>query len=239
MTRGVSKFIAEEDILAVADWNFAAVDQASIRFAAKLKAQSDAESRLKTDGEQAKLDAIGQAAHSKGYEEGFAQGHAQATLDGNRKIADYIDNEGREAAMRFAKLFTSAQSQIAEAEQTIAAGVLKLACEIARQVIRVELSFKVDAVQIVVRECVGSLLAGSKTAAVRLNPQDLDGMAEYLRKEFPDFSITLIPDSEILRGGCLAEAAGAVMDATVQSRWQKVNASLGLDTAWESARDDN
>ena len=41
MIRTNSKFIADEDIIAVSEWNFGAVDQASIRFAAKLKAQAE------------------------------------------------------------------------------------------------------------------------------------------------------------------------------------------------------
>lgn len=237
MSRAHNRFIAEEDIVEVADWSFGAVDHASIRFAEKLKAQADAENRTKLDVEQAKVDAIRQQGYTQGYEKGFAQGHAQATLEGQRQIAEYIRTEGEAAAVRFANLFDSAQRQVQDAEQTIAQGVLELACEIARQVVRHELSTNPDVVQSVIRESLALLLTDGKTALVRMNPLDIEAFAEVLQKEFSHLTLTLVPDASLGRGSCLAEAAGTVVDGTVQRRWQRSVASLGLESAWESDND--
>jgi flagellar assembly protein FliH len=239
MTRSSNKFIAEEDIVAVTDWSFGAVDQASIRFAAKLKAQADAESRLKEDAEQARIEAIRQSGFTKGFEEGFAQGHAQATLEGQRHIADYIRNEGQQAAKQFAELFSSAQRQISDAEQSIAQGVLELACEVARQVVRRELSVNPNAVLPVIRESLGILLSEGKTTVLRMHPLDMEVLAEDLRSEFADSAINLVADAGMSRGGCLAEAAGTVIDGTVQRRWKRAVSGLGLDLAWEAEHDDH
>ncbi len=92
MTRSHNKFIADEDIIAVTGWNFAAVDQASIRFAEKPKAQADAELVIQESAEQTRVDAIRQTGYIKGYEDGFAEGHAQATLESQRQMADYISH---------------------------------------------------------------------------------------------------------------------------------------------------
>lgn len=237
MTRSHNKFIADEDIIAVTDWNFAAVDQASIRFAEKLKAQADAELVIQESAEQTRVDAIRQTGYIKGYEDGFAQGHAQATLESQRQMADYISHEGQQAAGNFAQLFTSAQKQIADAEQAIATGVLELACEVARQVIRRELSVNPNAVLPVIRESLAVLLADSKTALIRMHPLDLDVLADDLRQEFSSLALNLVPDATLTRGGCLAEVAGTVIDGTVEKRWQRSVASLGLDSAWETDHD--
>ena len=237
MTRSHNKFIADEDIIAVTDWNFSAVDQASIRFAAKLKAQADAEFVVQESAEQARVDAIRQAGYTKGYEDGFAQGHAQAILESQRQMADYISHEGQQAADNFAQLFTSAQKQVADAEQAIAAGVLELACEVARQVVRRELSINPNAVLPVIRESLAVLLADSKTAVIRMHPLDLDVLADDLRQEFSSLALNLVTDATLTRGGCLAEVAGTVIDGTVEKRWQRSVASLGLESAWESDHD--
>lgn len=233
MTRGNNKFIADEDIVDVKDWSFAAVDQASIRFAAKVKAQAELENKAKEDLERARLDAIRQAGHAKGYEEGFAQGHAQATLEGQRQIAQYIRAEGAQAAQNFARLFAAAEQQIADAEQSIAQGVLELACEVARQVVRRELSTNPNAVLPVIRQSLSLLLSDGKTAVIRLNPQDLELLRDVLRQEFSSMDLTLLPDASLSHGSCLAEAASTVVDGTVQNRWHVAVASLGLDSAWE------
>lgn len=232
MTRNHSRFIPGEEVGAVTDWQFGAVDQASIRFAAKLKAQEQAE-------EQAKENVLRQAGFDDGYAQGFAQGHAQAILEGQRQINEYIATQGQEAALQFGQLFESAQFQIAEQEQVMAKGVLELACELARQVLRHELSTNPNALQPVIREALSVLAIDSKAALVRMNPLDQDVLAEVLRTEFAGLSLTLLADNAIARGGCLVEAAGTVVDGTLEKRWQRAVASLGLDSAWEVGNDVN
>ncbi len=237
MTRSSNKFIADEDIIAVTDWSFGAVDQASIRFAAKVKAQAGAETELREAAEKAEVEAIRQSGFTKGFEDGFAQGHAQATIEAQRQMADYIRHEGQHAADHFMQLFTSAQQQISESEQTIAKGVLELACEVARQVIRRELSVNPNAVLPVIRDSLAVLLSDGKAAVIRMSPLDVDILADDIHGEFSNLAITLVADAALTRGGCLVEAAGTVIDGTVERRWQRSVASLGLESNWESERD--
>jgi flagellar assembly protein FliH len=236
MTRTHARFISGPELGTVVDWDFGAVDQGSLRFAAKLKAQAEAE-------EQARSVATRQAGfaegHAKGYAEGYEQGHAQATLEGQRQINEYISTQGESAARTFAQLFESASAQIADAEQTMAQGVLELACELARQVLRHEFSANPNALQPVVREALNALTVDNKAAVVRLNPVDLDVLAEVLPQEFPGLALTLLPDATMTRGGCLVESAGTVVDGTVEKRWLRAVSSLGLESSWElpDARD--
>ena len=228
MSRAHSTFIPGEQLGTVTDWSFGAVDQASLRFQAKHKAQAEAELRSKDE-------AVRQAGHAEGYAEGFAQGHAQATLEGQRQIADYIATQGEAAANNMAQLFASAQEQLHESQQVMAKGVLELACELARQVLRHELASNPNALQPVIREAMGMLTSDCKAAVVRMNPVDIEVFAEVLRQEFSSLSMTLLPDSNVTRGGCIVEAAGTVVDGTVEKRWQRAVASLGLEASWEDA----
>jgi flagellar assembly protein FliH len=232
MTRAQSRFIPGEEIGSVTDWNFAAVDQTSLRFAAKLKAQELAE-------EQAKSEIVRQAGYTEGFSQGFAQGQAKATLEGQRLLAEYISTQGKEAARNMGELFAAVQSQLADSEQDMAKGLLELACELARQVLRHELASNPNALQPVIREALGMLAVDSKAAVVRMHPLDMDVLAEVLRQEFSYLALTLLADGSIKRGGCLVESAGTVVDGTVEKRWMRAVASLGLDPAWEVADDAN
>ncbi len=232
MNRNQARFIPGEEIGSVTDWDFGDVDKSSSRFAAKLAAQALAE-------DQAKEALVRQSSfsegHAQGYAEGYAQGHAQATLEGQRQLNDYIANEGKVAAEAMAGLFANAQAQLAESEQAMAQGVLELACEIARQVLRHEMSSNPNALQPVIREALSVLAIDSKAALVRMNPLDMEVLSEVLRQEFSNLSLTLLPDTTISRGGCLVEAAGTVVDGTVEQRWRKTVATLGLEARWEDA----
>jgi flagellar assembly protein FliH len=230
MSRAHSSFIPAEKVTEASSWDFGAVDQASLKFAAKVKAQAEALDRARDD-------ATRQAGHSEGYAEGYAQGHATATLEGQRQINEYIETQGQDAADHFLGLFRSAQEQIELSQQTLAKGVLELACELARQVLRRELTVNPNALLPVVREALGMLTVDTKMAAVRMNPVDLDVFAEDLQREFTNLQLTLVPDTGVTAGGCLVEAAGTVVDGTVERRWERAVASLGLESTWEGDHD--
>lgn len=226
MSRAHSSFIPSEQIADASNWTFDPVDQAALRFAAKVKAQAEAEDRARDN-----------AAHQAGFEEGYAQGHAHATLEGQRQIQEYIDTQGQDAANHFLSMFRAGQEQIEQSQQAMAKGVLELACELARQVLRRELTVNPNALQPVVREALSLLTVDSKMAAVRMHPLDLDVFAEDLAREFPNLQLNLVPDASVTAGGCLVEAAGTVIDGTVERRWHKAVASLGLESAWEQEND--
>ena len=141
------------------------------------------------------------------------------------------------AARRLAALFASTSLQLQQSEQAIAQGVLELACELARQVLRQELSVNPNVLLPVVREALSLLLTDSKSAVVRMNPLDLEVLEEPLRAEFSSLSLTLLADARVDRGGCLVESAGTVVDATVEKRWIRATATLGLSVPWQESDD--
>jgi flagellar assembly protein FliH len=226
MTRNQSRIIPGEQLGAVAGWEFGAVDQASVRFAAKVKARELAEEQSREN-----------EAHQRGFSDGYAQGHAQATLEGQRLIAEYIETQGQDAARQFGQLFESTQEQIAESQQVMAEGVLELACELARQVLRHELSANPNVLQPVIREALSVLSIDSKAAFVRLNPVDMEVLEAVLKQEFSGLALSLLSDSSVTRGGCLVESAGTVVDGTIEKRWSRAVAKLGLESAWEVSND--
>ncbi len=230
MTRQQSRFIASDDLGAVVGWDFGPVDQASVRFAAKVKAQEEAEDRVHDEQ-------VRQAGFTAGFADGYAQGHAQATLEGQRQISEFIETQGQDAAQQYLQRFESANAQLDASQQVMAQGVLELACALAHQVLRHELSSNPNALQPVIREALSVLATDCKAALVRLNPLDLDVLEDVLRQEFSSLSLSFLADSSISRGGCLVEAAGTVVDGTIEKRWSRAVAKLGLESAWEVVHD--
>jgi flagellar assembly protein FliH len=73
---------------------------------------------------------------------------------------------------------------------------------------------------------------------VRLHPLDLKVLEEVVRTEFSSLSLTLLADPSLTRGGCLIESAGTVVDGTLEKRWMRAVANLGLDSSWEEPADE-
>lgn len=226
--RNESRFIPGEEIGAVEQWNFDAVDTASLLLAAQVKARQKASVQTTRD------DLLKQ----EGYAQGFAQGQAQGALLAQQQIADFIARQGQDAARDFAKLFASAQAQLNAAEEVIAQGALELGCELAHQVLRHELSVNPQALLPVAREAIGSLLAENKSTLVKLNPLDLAAIGETAFAEFSGRSITLLADPTLTRGGCMVESAGTRVNATMESRWTRAIANLGLHSPWDKPNEE-
>ena len=233
------RFIPGEEIGTVERWNFEAVDTASLLLAEQAKEREGIADQARSDEIQIVNEGIRQEGYAEGFAEGFAQGHAKATLEAQRQITDFIARQGQEAAQHFTKIFASAQAQLADTEQVMAHGVLELACELARQVVRHELSISPKILQPVIREALGLLVAETKAAIVRLNPLDLEVLVDVIREEFPALSLSFLADAKVTRGGCLIESAGTVVDGTVEKRWMRAIASLGLNSSWEHEVDES
>jgi flagellar assembly protein FliH len=224
--RNYTRFIPGEEIDAVAQWDFGAVDTRAKLLAAQASSQQKAAERAQDE-----------ALRQEGYALGFEQGRAQAVLEAQRQMNEFLAHQGDSSARQWARLFEAAQGQLAEAEQAMAQGVLELACELARQVLRRELLVDPQSLLPVMREALSLLLADGKNAVVRLNPSDKEALAPMLDTEFAGLSLTLVADSAIAPGGCIVESAGTVVDATLPKRWLRAVASLGVSAAWDPVHD--
>jgi flagellar assembly protein FliH len=226
--RNYLRFIPGEEVGAVEQWSFEPVDTAAVLLAAQAKVNDAAVDHLKEE-----------SLKQQGFAEGFIQGKAQAALEAERQITDYIANEGLKTAREFAGLFAAAQAQMADAEQVMARGVLDLACELARQVVRRELSVNPDALQPVIREALGLLAADTRSAVIRVNPLDCEVLEPVIRSEFSGLALSLLPDEAMGRGDCLVESAGTVVDGTLEKRWTRAVATLGLESSWTGPVDEH
>jgi flagellar assembly protein FliH len=71
-----------------------------------------------------------------------------------------------------------------------------------------------------------------------LNPVDMESMAQPLREEIEAPGIQWIADAAVPPGGCLVESAGTVVDGSLDKRWQRTIAALGLNSPWVEEGDD-
>ena len=99
--RNFNRFIPGEEVGAVAQWDFAAVDTASLLLAAQMQAREAAADQTRSE-----------AARQEGYAQGFAQAQAQALTETQQRIAEFTRNQGEEAAQRLAALFAATSLQV-------------------------------------------------------------------------------------------------------------------------------
>ncbi|TXT38897.1 MAG: flagellar assembly protein FliH [Comamonadaceae bacterium] len=224
--RNYARFIPGEEIDAVEQWRFGAIDTAAQLLQSQAKAQE-------VEQENQEQLARRQESYQEGYAAGIAQGRLQVQTEVQQQMADFLANQAREEAQKFTELFRAAQNELIQAKQVVAHGVLTLSCELARQVLRQELSVNPNVLLPVIHEALELLGAEHRSALVRMHPQDIEVLEGLISGEFAGMALTLRADPALKQGGCLVESAGMVVDASLQNRWQRAVATLGLEASWE------
>lgn len=224
-----TRFIPGEEIDSFKQWDFGSVNRDALLLETEKKEVAQA---VDLEKSHELVDDARAAGHAGGYAEGFVQGQAQVRLEAQRQINDYMEKQGHESTQRFASLFLNAQAQLDDVEQAIACGVLELACELARQIVRQELMVNTKVLEPVVREAVGLLRAEHKGGVIKLNPRDFDLLHEDARTEFSKIALTVVSDASVTQGGCLVEVAASVVDGRLEKRWLQAVSALGLTVPW-------
>ncbi len=176
-------------------------------------------------------------ARQEAFQQGVKQGETQASQSWQARMSDYQNNLGRDTAQRLNEVLHGAQTAVQGLQQKMAPDLLQLACDIARQVVRQELRCNPQALQPVVREALEMLGADTKPAVVRLNPQDFEQLSAHLREALPSPKVDWLADASVPLGGCLVESQGAQVDGSLERRWQRAVAALGLVSTWYEGAD--
>lgn len=164
------------------------------------------------------------AGYDAGLPEGRAQGHEEGLQSGRAQAAAERD--------RLRAVLDKSAQQIGAIEDQLGDALIDLALDIARQVVRRELTQNATVVCGVVDEVLHSLPTGTPNLKIWLHPDDLAVVETYLGTEHPQADWRLFGDETVVPGGCRAETPFGAIDATVQTRWQRVAASLARESVW-------
>jgi flagellar assembly protein FliH len=163
-----------------------------------------------------------QRAREQGYQEGLAAGRRQA------------DGESEAERTEIKVLIGGINDLLKDFEQGLANDVLAISLELSKLIVRTSLRVKPELVIAVVREAVSSLPGLNEQTLLYLHPADAALLREVVAADvqFKDLSWKIVEDPQLERGGCRLAAPTTEIDATLETRWRRVIASLGRDDAW-------
>jgi flagellar assembly protein FliH len=193
--------------------------------------------------QQAELQRLRDAAQQAGRAEGYATGHAEGRLAGEQEGRASGQQQGydagfaaghaegrelaRQEAVRLQELAQASAASLLEMEEEMGQALIALSIQIAERVLRGTLDSQPEKMLDVVRDIIH--LEGDKETALtlRVHPDDEALVRQYLDGEPTATHWRLRADDTIARGGCIAETVLGSIDATLQTRWERVTASLG------------
>lgn len=163
-------------------------------------------------------------------QEGYAAGYETGMKAGRE--AGYEIGRGQAAAeaVGLQALLGGFSQALAQADQNISGELLDLALDLSRQMVREALRIRPEIVLAVVREIIREESAFGQSPQVSLHPDDAALVRAHLDHEINDCVICIDPQLE--RGGCRIRIGNSQVDATLESRWQRIAQALGRNSAW-------
>jgi flagellar assembly protein FliH len=217
------RFIPREEVQAVTAWAFEPVDEAE-----RQAAQPADEGPPPIDAAQL------EAERARAFAEGFEQGRQTGAQEAREALQEPLRRQAEEHAARFAALLAQAQQQLELVQRELADQILLLACDIARQVVRRELQQPLAPVRAVVDEALAMLTDDARPAVLRLHPDEAQRLEPLLAETLSARQVRLVADARLTPGGCVLETRQGSIDGTLERRWARAVANLGLDEPWQA-----
>ncbi|AMO93952.1 flagellar assembly FliH family protein [Collimonas fungivorans] len=173
--------------------------------------------------DEIELQRLRQQAQEDGASAGLRQGHAEGWQEGYRAGLETAQNE----AGSLRALSLAMPDALRQAEKELADDLLTLALDIAQQVVRQALAVEPQLILAAVRELLQTEPALSGTPRLLLHADDMALVQQYLAEDLQAAGWLLRSDPAIARGGCRVQASSGELDATMETRWQRVAAALG------------
>ena len=166
--------------------------------------------------------------HAQGLRDGLSQGFDQ----GSEALAAFEAQKTAEITRRMQPLADGFRAGLASLESDLAADLVTLAIDVARQVLRREVALDPQVLLPAAREALRSVAEGASRLQLHVNPADAGVLSEHLDL-VRSGQCELLADPALPPGSCLLEADTGIADAGFAERWQAVMATLGRE--WEPA----
>lgn len=168
------------------------------------------------------------AARQSGYQDGYRDG--MAALDA------FKQSFAQQISAQVGVVVKSFDDELQALEGDMAQSVARIAVELARQVVRSELTQRPELIARVAHDAVEALQLSARHVRVRVHPDDFPLVQDGAGQELQAREAQLVPDADVARGGVRVDADIASVDATISARWQQAVSAIGQQSIWEDRR---
>lgn len=186
--------------------------------AAKKPAGAQAKAAAAASATAGELERLRQDARDSGHTEGYAAGLAEGK------------KQARNEAQRLAALAGQLETALDEFDQQMSREVLALSLAVARQILRQHIEVHPESLLATLRELLAQL--HHPQVLISVHPEDAALLRAYLDAQPGHEEHRLHEDPRMQRGGCVIEAGGGQIDASIETRWKRVVESLGSNVSW-------
>ena len=219
-THPYARFIPREELSSFAAW---ALGDISTSGAANSPRRREADKAEPVDPAELAAQQL-RAARQSGYQDGYRDG--LVALDG------FKQSFAAQTTTQVGALVTAIGEQLDALQQDMAKCLAATATQLARRIVRSELTARPECVALVAEQAIDTLLQSARHIIVRLHPDDHALVEAGAAEAIAARGARLVADASIARGGCRVDSDIGGVDATIEERWRRAAAALGCDDSW-------
>jgi len=186
--------------------------------APEVVAKTVAKKAVKVDPEPVRDEKAYQAGFEEGKEAGLKAGHEEAIQKQDKIYADIQNN--------FNRLFESLNTPFKELDDQVDQEIISLVMSLVKQVVSREIQTDSGLLIGVVREALNALPVSARDIRIILNPEDIELVNEIYASSDSENTWKLEEDPMMTRGGCKVITETSRIDATLDSRIDKLLAPI-------------
>ncbi len=166
------------------------------------------------------------AARQAGYQDGYR--------DGLVALESFKRGLLQQNVAQFGALIQGFDAQLDALEQQMAQALVRVATEVARQVVRDELRTDPQRIARVTREAVNAVLISARHIVVQVHPDDLALVEQGAAEVIAARGARVVADPSIERGDCRVLSDVGTIDARIAARWLQASSGLGTELPWSN-----
>ena len=166
------------------------------------------------------------AARQSGYQDGYRDG--MAALEG------FKQSFASQTTAQVGALLASFGDELAGLQQEMARTLAIAATQLAHRIVRSEIATRPELIAHVAQEALDTLMLSAKHITLRVHPDDHALVAQGAAETLQTRGARLLADTSMARGGCLVESDIGIIDASIETRWHRAAAALGIDEPWDA-----
>ena len=172
------------------------------------------------------LNAIREQARQAAYEDAYRSAYEQGLIEG--RDAGYKELQETIAAEQQAlqALAENMSQQFSAFTLQAEKDILALSLDIAEMILKTSLQLNPESILPVVRDAVAQIPVTQKNIEIQVNPDDATQVSEALLQGIQQLGWRVVADPNLSRGGCIIETPSNVIDASIETRWQQVQAAI-------------
>jgi flagellar assembly protein FliH len=175
---------------------------------------------------QAEINAIKEQARNEAYAEGYKEAYQAGFNEGQQAGYAEMQEQAGLLITHLEGLAQQFQDQLNQAHEVVGDDLLQLAISLASSMTKKHFELAPESITTIIQEAIGLLPSIQQPARIFLHPEDVELVKELGHASLEKDGWRLMVDQHLTRGGCRIETGQNVIDATYETRWNRLTENL-------------